>query len=84
MGIALGLEDPFRPNYLGVYKRADINRTHPLTANANADNKYYYLQVQIAVLGYADADNNRICIPFIYIYSTYECVIFRQFMFFML
>jgi hypothetical protein len=43
----------------------------------------------IVVLGYGNADNNCIRIPFIYniyfyIYSTYEYVIFKQFVFFML
>jgi hypothetical protein len=53
--------------------RADINRPHPLSTPADAVSKNYYLHMgmQIAVLGYADAVNNR-RIPFIYIYTQYS------------
>jgi len=52
----------------------DNNRQHPLYAYADAVIKIHYprMRMWIAVLGYADAVNNHIHIPFIYnIYYIY-------------
>jgi hypothetical protein len=49
----------------GVHTR-DINRSYPLFAHAVAISKDHYLHIRIAVLGYTNAVDNHIHIPFIY------------------
>jgi hypothetical protein len=60
--------------------RADINYVYCYLHLLSI--RYLQVQMQIVVFRYADVNNNRI--PFksnIYIYH-FECVIFKQFMFF--
>lgn len=66
------------PHPLGVYMQADSNRLHLLSALIRYSHmrmrlvKNYCLHMRIAILGYVNAVNNHIRIPFIYnIYFLY-------------